>query len=76
MGVSDIWRERRVPGHLVDQEDRQRPSRLDAIADPLPERFKARMLRRASMLEQTAEHRPEPRPLDEILHGCREGRER
>ena len=50
MGVTGLDDTGRVQGMLFDQEDRQKQSQLDAVADQIKERFGAASLRRGSSL--------------------------
>jgi DNA polymerase-4 len=52
MGVSGLDDTRLVQHMLFDQEERQKQSRLDTVADQLKDRFGTEALRRASSLER------------------------
>jgi DNA polymerase IV len=51
MGVSGLDDTGLVQGMLFDSEERQRQSRVDAVADEIKERFGAGALRRGSGLD-------------------------
>ncbi len=62
MGVSDIDGSGQTQGHLFDDDQRERQTRLDHTGDSIRDRFGADALRRASAIEHEVQHRPQPRP--------------
>jgi len=61
MGVSGIDETGLVQGLLFDQEERQKQTRLDTVADQAKDRFGSSALRRASSLERGVEPNRESR---------------
>ena len=62
MGVSNLQKQRPVQKDLFAEEQDQRDSRLDEVADKIRNRFGTTSLRRASTVQHDAEHKPQPRP--------------
>lgn len=63
MGVSQLQPQDSVQRSLFEQEeDDERSSKLDAVADQIRDRFGSTSLRRASTVQHQAEHKPQPRP--------------
>jgi hypothetical protein len=52
MGVSGFDKTGLVQGQLFDQEERERQSRVDVVADQVKERFGAAALGRGSILDR------------------------
>lgn len=62
VGVTGLQHDRRVQKTLFPDEDRQKQSQLDHVADEIRERFGKSALKNASGLLYQADHRPQPRP--------------
>lgn len=62
VGVSNLTPRQAVQQSLFENEQGQRDSRLDQVADQIRGRFGVTSLRRASTVQHQAEHRPQPRP--------------
>ena len=62
MGVSNLQKQRAVQKDLFADEQDEKDSRLDQVADKIRSRFGTASLRRASTVQHNAEHKPRPRP--------------
>ena len=62
MGVSNLQKQRPVQKSLFAEELDGRETRLDQVADTIRNRFGTASLRRASIVQHNAEHKPRPRP--------------
>ena len=62
MGVSNLQKQRPVQQSLFAEEQDERDTRLDQVADTIRNRFGSASLRRASTVQHDAEHQPRPRP--------------
>ena len=62
MGVSNLQKQRPVQQCLFAEEQDERDTRLDQVADTIRNRFGTASLRRASTVQHNAEHKPRPRP--------------
>ena len=62
MGVSNLQKQRPVQQNLFAEDDDQKDTRLDQVADKIRSRFGTASLRRASTVQHNAEHKPRPRP--------------
>ena len=58
MGVSGLNDTGQVQGMLFGAEDREKHSRVDAVADQLKEKFGDKALRRGSNLERDEKPKP------------------
>ena len=65
VGVSGIDRTGQTQQQLFDVAERQRSHEIDQVADAIRDRFGIAALRRGSVIEHGAEHRPQPRPGDD-----------
>jgi DNA polymerase-4 len=62
MGVSNLQTKRPVQQSLFAEEQDEKDTRLDQVADSIRKRFGNASLRRASTVQHNAEHKPLPRP--------------
>ncbi len=62
MGVSNLQTKRPVQQSLFAEEQDERDTRLDQVADSIRKRFGTASLRRASTVQHNAEHKPLPGP--------------
>ena len=62
MGVSSLQTKRPVQQSLFAEEQDEKDSRLDQVADTIRNRFGTASLRRASTVQHNAEHKPRLRP--------------
>ena len=62
MGVSNLQKQQPVQQSLFAEEQGERDTRLDQVADSIRNRFGSASLRRASTVQHNAEHKPRPRP--------------
>jgi DNA polymerase-4 len=62
MGVSSLQKQLPVQQSLFVEEQDDRDTRLDQMADQIRSRFGTASLRRASTVQHNAEHKPRPRP--------------
>jgi len=62
MGVSNLQKRLPVQQSLFAEEQDERDSKLDQVADQIRSRFGTASLRRASTVQHNAEHKPLPRP--------------
>lgn len=65
MGVSEIEGTGQTQRQLFDVQERHRNDEVDSVADKIRDRFGSAALRRGSVIQHDAEHRPQPRPRDE-----------
>jgi len=61
MGVSNLQPPKPVQQTLFGEEQDERDSKLDEVADQIRNRFGTTSLRRASIFQHNAEHKPRPR---------------
>ncbi|HQZ64212.1 MAG TPA: DNA polymerase IV [Planctomycetaceae bacterium] len=61
MGVSNLQKQRPVQQSLFAEEQDEKDTRLDQVADTIRNRFGSASLRRASTVQHNAEHKPRPR---------------
>ena len=62
MGVSNLQKHQPVQQSLFAEEQDERDTKLDQVADQIRSRFGTTSLRRASTVQHNAEHKPLPRP--------------
>jgi DNA polymerase-4 len=62
MGVSNLQQPKPVQQSLFAEEQNDRDTKLDDVADQIRNRFGTNSLRRASTVQHNAEHKPHPRP--------------
>lgn len=62
MGVSNLQTKRPVQQSLFAEDQDEKDTRLDQVADSIRKRFGTASLRRASTVQHNAEHKPLPRP--------------
>lgn len=62
MGVSNLQKQQPVQQSLFAEEQDERDTILDQVADQIRSRFGTASLRRASTVQHKADHKPLPRP--------------
>lgn len=62
LGVSNLQKQRPVQQSLFTEEQDEKGTRLDQVADTIRNRFGTASLRRASTVQHNAKHQPRPRP--------------